>query len=103
MTVKREETRNIKIRLSIPPSRERGKCEPNLRSFVINLTTKHRNPSIASFKNVLLQGPLDQVPIDADTPSIIHSVVREERRSRVYSVFEGGIWSSTETFQGVRS
>ena len=97
------ETGNIEIPLSISPSREQGRWEPNLHSFAIDLITKHGNTSVASFANVLPRGLPDEVPIDADTPSIIHSAGREERRSRIYIVFEGGIWSSTETFQRVRS
>ena len=79
------------------------KWEQNLRSFVINLTTKCGNPGVASLANILPQGLLDEVSVDADTPSKIQSVRRDDCRSRVDSALEGGIWSSTETFQSVRS
>ena len=53
--------------------------------------------------NVLSQGLLDKVSVDADAPNKIQSIGGEVCRIRVYSFLEGGIWSSTETFQSVRS
>jgi len=53
--------------------------------------------------NVLPEGLLDEVSVDADAPSNIQSVCGEDYGSCVYSVLEGGIWSSTETLQSVRS
>ena len=77
--------------------------ELNSRSFVIDQITNHGNPSVTSLTDVLPQGLLDEVSVDADAPGDIHPVGGVEYRSRVYSVLEGGIWSSTETFQSVRS
>jgi len=53
--------------------------------------------------NVLPQGLLDEVSVDTDAPSDIQSVGGVECSGLVYSILEGGIWSSTETFQSVRS
>ena len=52
---------------------------------------------------VLLQSLLDKFPVDADFPSQIQSIGRQERRGSVDSVCEGGIRSSSETFQSVWS
>ena len=51
--------------------------------------------------NVLSQGLFDKVSVDADTPNKTQSIGGEVCRVRVYSFLEGGIWSSTETFQSV--
>ena len=75
---------------------------PNSRCFVIDKITNYWNPSITPLTDVLPQGLPDEVTINADAPSIIQSVGGEASRSGVYSVLEGGIWSSTETFQSVR-
>ena len=75
----------------------------DLRSFVVDLTTKNGDPSIIALTDVLFQRLLNKVSVDADTPGQIQPVGREECRSSVDSVFEGGVGSSTETFQGVCS
>ena len=49
-------------------TRAGGGRESDLRSFVVDLTTKDRYPSVASIPNVLHQGLLDKVSIDADAP-----------------------------------
>jgi len=76
----------------------RGRRETDLRSLVIDLTTNHGDPSIASLPNILLQGFFDEVPIDADTPSQVESVWREGGRGGVDSIHKGSIWSTTEAF-----
>ena len=91
----------LETTLNIVPPREIGKVEPNLRSFVIDQTTEYGNPGIASLINILSHRLLHEVSVDADPPSKIQSVRGEDCRSCVYSVDEGGVWSSTETFQSV--
>lgn len=78
-----------------------GKWETDSRCFVVDLTTKDGDPSIASFMNILPQRLLDEVSVDADTPR--RSVWREAGGSSVDTILEGGIRGSTETFQSVRS
>ena len=77
--------------------------EPDLRSFVVDLTTKDGDLGISSITNVLHRGLLDKVPVEGDAPCHIQSVGREQCGSGVDSGYEGGIWNSTKTFQSVRS
>ena len=56
-----------------------------------------------SLNDVLSQGLLDKISVNADTPGKIKSVGREDCRGSVDSVREGGIWSGTEAFQSIRS
>lgn len=56
-----------------------------------------------SLIDVLSQGLLDEISVNADTPSKIKSVGREDCRGSVDSVRQGGIWSGTEAFQSIRS
>jgi len=81
----------------------RGRRRPNLRSFVVDNITNYWNPSVTPLTDVLPRGLLDELSVDADEPSKVQSVWGGEYRSGVYSALEGGIWSSTETFQSVRS
>ena len=78
------------------------KWKQNLRSFVIDQTTEYGNPGIVSLTDILSQGLLHEVSVDTDPPANIQSGWKGEWRGCVDSVHEGGIWSSTETFQGVR-
>lgn len=80
-----------------------GEWETDLRSLIVNLPAKDGDLSIVPLTNVLLQGLLDEVSVDADAPGQVKSVWRKEGRSGAHSIVEGDIWSTTETFQGVRS
>ena len=50
------------------------KVGQNLRSFIIDQITNHGNPSVTPLTDVLPQGLLDEVPVDADAPGNIQSV-----------------------------
>ena len=50
----------------------------NLRSFVVDLTAKDRDPSIKAIIDVLLQGLLYEFSVDANAPSQIQAVGGEE-------------------------
>ena len=65
------------------------------------MTTNDGDPSITSLTNVFHQRLLDEVSVDAETPSQIQSVGREEGRGSVDGILEGGARNSTKTSQSV--
>jgi len=94
----REQAGNIEITSSPSSSRELRKAGRNLRSFVIDNIANYGNPGVTPLTNVLPQGLLDEVSVNADAPSKIQSIGGEEYGGGFDCVLEGGIWSSTETF-----
>ena len=97
LTVQREDAENETEHLHT----SQGEQESDLRSFIVDLTTEDRDPKIAPFADVLPQRLLDKVSIDGYAPSQVHSAERGDRRSGVDGICEGGIRSTTETFQSV--
>ena len=79
------------------------KQEADSRSLIIDLATQNGDSSIASVPDVLLQGLLDKLPVNANGPIYIQSVGRKESGGGVDSIREVGVWNGTQAFQSVRS